>query len=94
MTPPTPSPGAWRIALWGTALVLLLLPWVSMQFSAELRWDLGDFVVFGAMLLIAGGTLEGIVRLTADRRLRLGSAAAVALVFLLVWAELAVGIFD
>lgn len=93
MTPLNPHPTSWRVALWGSALVLLTLPWVAMQITAEVHWDLGDFVVFGAMLVIACSTLEGIVRLTTDRRLRLWSTAAIALVFLLVWAELAVGIF-
>ncbi|MDR7335522.1 hypothetical protein [Roseateles asaccharophilus] len=93
MTSSPLQPAAWRMALWGAAVVLLLLPWVAMQFTTEVSWDLGDFVVFGAMLAIAGGALEGIVRLTPHRRARLWAAAAVALVFLLIWAELAVGIF-
>lgn len=83
----------WRAAMWGAAAVLLVLPWVAMQFTAEMRWDLGDFVIFGAMLVIACGAFEGVVRLTPDRRSRWLAGTVIAVVFLLVWAELAVGIF-
>ena len=91
---PTHSPSfRWRAALWGGALLLLLLPGVAMQFTGEVRWGPGDFAVFGAMLALACGAFEGVVRLTADRRSRWLMGAAIAGVFLLVWAELAVGIF-
>ncbi len=82
----------WRIVLWGTALVLLALPWVAMQFTTEVRWDLGDFIVFSAMLAAAGGTLEGMVRLTTSRSARAWAAALVGVAFVLIWAELAVGL--
>ena len=93
----TPSPHrrlpAWRIALWGFASLLLLLPGLAMQFTSEIRWDRQDFLVFGGMLLIACGAFELAMRLTAGRRSRLLAGAVIATAFLLVWAELAVGIF-
>lgn len=87
---PRPS---WRIVLWSAAGLLLLLPWVAMQFTDEMRWDGGDFVLFGGMLMLACGALEVALRLTADRRKRWLAGGAVLAVFLLVWAELAVGLF-
>ena len=86
-------PFPWRAALWGGALLLLLLPGVAMQFTSEVRWGLGDFVVFGAMLALACGAFEAVVRLTADARNRWLMGGVIVAVFLLVWAELAVGIF-
>jgi hypothetical protein len=84
---------SWRAALWGAAALLLLLPWGAMQFTAEVRWDLADFVIFGALLVVACGAFEFVARLTAVRRNRWRAGAAIVAVFLLVWAELAVGIF-
>jgi hypothetical protein len=84
---------AWRIALWGCASLLLLVLGLAMQFSSEVRWDRQDFLVFGGMLLIACGAFELVVRRTAARRLRLLGGAMIATAFLLVWTELAVGIF-
>jgi hypothetical protein len=93
MNHPTHRSPSWRLALWGGALLLLVLPWAAMQVTAEVRWDTADFLVFGAMLAAACGAFEGAVRLTADRRRRGWAGAAILVVFLLVWAELAVGIF-
>ena len=83
----------WRAALWGGALLLLVLPWLAMQFTREVNWSLVDFIVFGAMLAIACAALEAVVRFVDQRHLRWVAGAAIVAAFLLVWAELAVGIF-
>lgn len=90
--PTKPRSPRWRPALWGAAALLLALPWVAMQFSAEVRWSAGDFLVFGAMLAAACGGFEYIAGRTADRRLRWLAGAGIAVLFLLLWAELAVGL--
>ena len=84
----------WRIALWGSAVALLALPAVAMQFTDEVAWTAGDFLVFGAMLAIAGLLIELVVRIARTVGWRIAGIALVALGFLLVWAELAVGLFD
>lgn len=92
-TVPTSRPVLpWRVVFWGAAAVLLVLPWVAMQFTQEVRWDLADFAVFGGMLVIAGGAFEAAARLMPNRGARWAAGVAIALAFLLVWAELAVGI--
>ena len=48
----------WRILGWGTALIMLLIPFISMQFTDEVDWTVSDFIVFGAMLAAAGGAFE------------------------------------
>ncbi len=82
----------WRKAMWGTAAILLLLPLVAMRFTTEMNWDETDFIVIGAMLSIACGTVELAARTTANGAYRLAVAMAVAAAFLLVWMNLAVGI--
>jgi len=81
-----------RIAL-GTALILLI-PLVAMQFTDEVNWTLSDFVVMGALLFSVGLIYEFGVRKVADARRRLILGGVLALAFLYVWAELAVGIFN
>lgn len=85
---------SWRPWLWGLALLLLALPWLAMQFTAEVAWDRADFLAFGAMLALACAGYEGVVRVTTRRSWRRLAAAGIAAAFLLVWIELAVGIFD
>ena len=84
--------GRWRIALWGTAAFLLLLPLAAMQFTGEVNWDETDFAVFGAMLAVACGTYELGARMTGNRAYRAAVGVAVAAAFILVWMNLAVGI--
>lgn len=82
----------WRLALWGTALGLLVLPWVAMQVTAEVAWSLGDFVLFGAMLAVACGAFELAARMTGSRMYRAAVGVAAGTAFLLVWLNLAVGL--
>ena len=82
----------WRLAGWSAALVLLLVPLVAMQFTAEVNWSLADFGVAAAMLIGAGLLLELVVRMKPGRSYRWGAVVAVASAFLMMWLTGAVGI--
>jgi hypothetical protein len=81
-----------RIAVWGTATFLLLLPLVAMQFTREVNWSPADFLVIGVMLLAACGAYEFAVWMSGNTAYRAGFGIAVVAAFLLVWINLAVGI--
>lgn len=76
----------------GTALVLMI-PLIAMQFTAEVDWTLSDFIVAGILLMLTGTAYVVGTRLVRTRAQRLVVGALVGLSFLLVWAELAVGVF-
>jgi hypothetical protein len=82
----------WRIAGWSAAALVLLLPFVAMQFTDEVVWDRTDFIIFGAMMVAAGGSFELAARMTGNSAYRAAVGVAVAAAFLLVWMNLAVGI--
>jgi len=82
----------WRIAAWGGAAFLLLLPLLAMQVTDEVDWGPEDFVTFGAMLAAAGGMLELAIRASGSFAYRAGAVLAIGAAFLLVWSNLAVGI--
>jgi hypothetical protein len=82
----------WRIAVWGTAALILLLPLLAMQFTEEVAWDLADFAIFGAMLFVACGTYELAARMTGNNAYRAAVGVALVAAFILVWMNLAVGI--
>jgi hypothetical protein len=84
--------GRWRLAVWGTAALILLAPWVAMQFTSEMNWDETDFIFIGVMLGIACGTYELAARMTGSSAYRGGVGVAVVASFLLIWMNLAVGI--
>ncbi len=73
--------------------LLLLVPLVAMQLTSEVYWTTMDFVVAGALLLTTGLTMEWIMRKVVKKSVRAVLIAIGIVLFLLVWAELAVGIF-
>jgi hypothetical protein len=82
----------WRMALWGTAVLILLLPALAMQFTEEVAWGLADFALVGAMLFVACGTYELAARVTGNKAYRAAVGVALTTAFILVWMNLAVGI--
>lgn len=76
----------------GTGCVLFLMPLVAMQFTSEVSWDETDFLVWAILLSVAGGACLWVSR-KLPRREWLGAGALIAVVFVYIWAELAVGIF-
>lgn len=77
----------------GTVIFLLLIPFTAMQFTDEVNWGAMDFVIMGALLLAMGLLINMIGKRIRKKTSRILLIAAVVVVFLLVWAELAVGIF-
>ena len=72
---------------------LLLIPLIAMQFTNEVNWSLSDFIVAGVLLLGTGLILDLVIRKTKNIKFRIAISIAVLIILLLVWAELAVGIF-
>lgn len=76
-----------------TAAFLLLIPFIAMQFTTEVNWSLLDFIVMGVLLLGTGLMCEFALRKVKRIGYRIAVCGALLVVFFLVWAELAVGIF-
>jgi hypothetical protein len=81
----------WSLAIWTTAALLLLLPAVAMQFDTGVDWSTSDFIVMGAMFVIACGTYELATRMSGNTAYRAGVGVAILAAFLTVWVNLAVG---
>lgn len=73
--------------------VLLLIPLIGMQFTNEIDWSPLDFLIMGVLLLGAALALEVVLRKISGKENRIALIAIIVIVFLLVWAEFAVGIF-
>ncbi len=70
---------------------ILLIPLVAMQFTAEVSWTLSDFVIMGVMLFVTGFILDQV--LSKMEKYRYVLAGIIVLLFVWLWAELAVGVF-
>lgn len=75
------------------AIALLLAPAIAMRFTREVVWTAGDFIVAGALLFGTVLAVERVLRKVPGRTARIAACAIVVLVLLVVWAELAVGLF-
>ena len=83
----------WRLAVWGTAVGVLLLPAIAMQLGVEgVHWTALDFVVGGLLLGSCCAAYEVAVRMSGSTVYRLGFAIGIVAGFLLAWINLAVGI--
>src|SRR5688572_12596569 len=81
----------WRIAGWSIPVILLLLPAVAMQFTAEVDWTASDFVFAAVLFGSVGIAFELIVRKSDSLAYRLGASLAVVAAFLTIWVNGAVG---
>lgn len=80
-------------AIMASAGILLLVPFIAMQFTNEVKWSATDFLVAGILLVSTGLLCEFILRKFTKRIYRIAICGVVLVALLLVWAELAVGIF-
>ena len=76
-----------------TVASILLVPFIAMQFTNEVKWSLFDFMVAGTLLLGTGLMCELVMRKVNKIGNRIAICAVLLIALLLLWAELAVGIF-
>jgi hypothetical protein len=75
-------------------LLLLLIPLIGMLFSNEVNWSFFDFIIMGILILVMSFGIKLVLKTTPKRMYRILIIGIILILFLLVWAELAVGIFD
>lgn len=73
--------------------ILLLIPFIAMQFTNEVNWSVFDFLVMGVLLTGVGVLFDVVLRKVPNKNNRIAIITIIIIAFLLVWAELAVGIF-
>ncbi len=73
--------------------LMLLVPLVAMQFTSEVDWGPLDFIIMGMLIFGTGLAFVLAARKTEDALKRVAIGVVLALAFLLIWAELAVGVF-
>lgn len=82
------------LQLGSLVLALLCIPLLAMQFLGDVRWSVADFVLAGFLLFFSGLLVQFIKNKVSKRSWRIGLIFVVVFLLLLLWAELAVGLFD
>lgn len=81
------------IGIMSIAALLLLVPLIAMIFTHEVIWTFADFIVAGILLFGTGMMCEFVIRKVKRSYHRIIICGIILLSLILVWVELAVGIF-
>ncbi len=74
--------------------LLLLIPLISMQFTNEVNWDSGDFLIAAALLFSTGMAVDLVIRKVKSKKHRISLSITILLILIIIWLELAVGLFE
>lgn len=82
----------------GTGLILLIPLALQLTIGTGVdgqgfNWKLGDFVVIGVLLFVAGLAIEAVMKIKKPVH-RVIAVASIVLLLLVIWVHLAVGIVD
>ncbi len=73
-------------------LLLLFIPLIGMNFTDDIDWSLSDFIVAGLILLVFSICANFIILKISNKNGRVVFITILLIIFVLVCAELAVGI--
>ncbi len=73
-------------------LTLLSVPLIAMQFTNEVDWSVFDFFIMGILIFGTGVSYVVLTHFTSSLIYRLAVAGAIGTTFLMIWANLAVGL--
>ncbi len=74
-------------------LLLLVIPLIGMCITEEFNWSPFDFIMMGILILSVSIGINFTLNKTKNLKNRIIYIGILGLLFLLIWAELAVGIF-
>jgi beta-lactamase regulating signal transducer with metallopeptidase domain len=81
------------LALWSLVMLVLLIPLVVMQFTDEVNWDGMDFLVAAALLTFSALGYQLAAKKLSNVKTRMAVGIVIVAILLIVWIELAVGLF-
>ena len=79
--------------LYSIPFVILSIPFIAMQFTTEVNWTFSDFVIMGGLLFATVFVIDLVLKKFKTLKSRLIIVSAIVLLLMIVWAEMAVGIF-
>ncbi len=72
----------------------MLIPLIAMQLTKEINWNINDFMLLLILLLFFVSGFEVIKLKSKSRNQLIFGILILSLVILLIWIDLAVGIFN
>ena len=81
------------LVIYGLADLLLVIPFIGMQFTKEINWSGFDFLIAGILLFGTAFCVDMVLKMEKKNAKRMFYIVIILLALFLIWAELAVGIF-
>jgi len=81
------------VFIYSAAAVLLAVPLIAMQFTTEVNWTISDFVIAAALLFTTAFSADFVLKKVKTFKSRLLLIFGILAFLILIWAEMAVGIF-
>jgi uncharacterized PurR-regulated membrane protein YhhQ (DUF165 family) len=81
------------ITIYALPLVLLCIPLLGNLFSKEVNWSASDFLIAGALLFTAAFLINLVRNRVKKQSQKVMICIFILLALVLVWLELAIGIF-
>ena len=74
-------------------LFLLLIPLIGMTITDENNWSPFDFIIMGSLLIFLSIGINFVSNRIKNLKNRVLYIGILVIIFMLIWAELAVGLF-
>jgi hypothetical protein len=72
--------------------LILLVPLVAMQFTEEVKWDMVDFIIIGALVFSTGLSYKLVTRNAYNLVHRVAIGLGLGATLFMIWANLGVGL--
>lgn len=72
--------------------IILLVPLIAMQYTREVNWGVGDFIIMGVLLFSTGAALVILTAYSNNVIHKVAMVFAIGATFLMIWSNLAVGL--
>ncbi len=75
-------------------LFLLLIPLIGITITDVINWSVFDFIIMGFLLIFLSIGINFVSNRIKNLKNRILYIGILVLIFMLIWAELAVGLFE
>ena len=75
-------------------LFLLLIPLIAITITDVINWSVFDFIIMGFLLIFLSIGINFVSNRIKNLKNRILYIGILVLIFMLIWAELAVGLFE
>lgn len=81
------------VFIYSAVAVILSIPLIAMQFTTEVKWTASDFLIMGALLFTTAFAVDLVLKKVKTFKSRLILVFGILALLILIWVEMAVGIF-